>query len=84
MWSVGLIFWLVGIWVVWMRPKDPKTWVLFFLFMSFTLFWALTIIPPLFGMIRWIVLFLNAVSFTTIPVLFLYFFLIIQDALGFI
>ena len=36
---VGFIFWAVGLWIVYLRPQDPKARVLFFLFLSFMIFW---------------------------------------------
>ncbi len=76
MWSVGVVFWLVGLWIILMRPLDPKARILYALFMIFMIFWTLTYIPPLTGIMEWIVLVLNILSFTGIPSLFLYFFLI--------
>lgn len=76
MWSVGAVFWLVGLWIILMRPLDTQARTLYALFMIFMVFWTLTYIPPLTGIIEWIVLILNILSFTGIPSLFLYFFLI--------
>jgi len=32
---MGLIFWITGLWIVWMRPEDLMARILFYLFMSF-------------------------------------------------
>ena len=73
---VGLIFWIVGTLIVYMRPMELRARVLFGLFISFTVFWTMNRVAPVSIGLRRLLLFLNAVSFTTIPVFFLYFFLL--------
>jgi len=74
--AVGFVYWIVGLWIVWMRPHDLKARVLFSLFISFMLFWTLNIVAPHGGVMRLMILFLHAASFTTVPSLFLMFFLL--------
>jgi hypothetical protein len=76
---VGFIFWAVGYWIIWMRPTDIKARVLFFLFLSFMLFWTLNLTPPMSEPLRSFVLVLNTVAFTTMPAFFLYFFLLFPE-----
>ena len=73
---VGFIFWVIGVWIIWMRPRDPKARILFLLFLSFVLFWTLNITSPFSKGLLLVFLTLQNVSFTTIPVFFLYFFLL--------
>ena len=73
---VGFIYLIVGLWIGWMRPDDRKSRVLFLLFLSFMLFWTLNVIPFLYGSFYYIALILRTLSFATIPVFFLIFFLL--------
>ncbi|MFH1941781.1 MAG: SpoIIE family protein phosphatase [bacterium] len=72
---VGFIFGIVGLWIAYMRPEDPKARVLFLLFLSFMLFWTLNYTPPLVSILQWIIIIVNIVTFTTVPSFFLTFFL---------
>lgn len=73
---IGFIYWVVGLWIGWMRPLDPKARVVFYLFLSFMLFWTLNLDPASVNWFRWVVRILRAITFTTIPGFFLYFFLL--------
>ena len=73
---VGLVYWIIGFWIGWMRPLDAKAQVLFWLFLSFMIFWTLNNVPPLSRALRLTILILNTIAFTTIPGFFLYFFLL--------
>ncbi len=73
---LGFLFLIVGLWIAWMRPNDAKGRLLFFLFLSFFLFWTLNLIPNVKGTLLWTLLLLKNLSFTAIPALFLYFFLL--------
>ena len=73
---IGFLFLFVGLWIGWMRPYDVKVRVLFILFISFMLFWTLNFIPPMSAGMRRTMLVLRIFSFTTIPIFFLYFFLL--------
>jgi len=76
---VGLVFGMVGIWIVLMRPQDPKARVLFYLFLSFFLFWTFNIVPNKSGLFRIVVQILENFSFILIPIFFLYFFLLYPE-----
>jgi sigma-B regulation protein RsbU (phosphoserine phosphatase) len=73
---IAFLFGLIGLWIVWIRPHDIQARVLFFLFISFMLFWTLNIIPPLPKIMFLFVHILKTLTFTTIPVFYAYFFLL--------
>lgn len=73
---IAYVFLAAGLWMVLLVPNDPKTRVLFFLFLNFMLFFTLNLVPPPNDAFRWIALILQNISFTTVPALFLFFFLL--------
>lgn len=72
---IGFLFWLVGLWIIWLKPMDSKARILFGLFISFTVFWMFNIVSPLSRWFSIAGLTLRLIAFTAIPSFFLTFFL---------